>query len=149
MLPVRLTPLAATNLFLVVEVHFTVGHLPPQPVHVLAELQTVFSLVGGLIQLLGQVEVLAVQLGVLLRQRGQLLLQICDDLQGGGESTGHSDGKESTQTTHAGPKIYQPRLSPHRAFTAVCILPLDHATTRPDTPHSLNSAAALLHDADI
>lgn len=86
MLPVRLTPLAATNLFLVVEMHFTVGHLPPQPVHVLAELQTVFSLVGGLIQLLGQVEVLAVQLGVLLRQRGQLLLQICDDLQGGGRS---------------------------------------------------------------
>ena len=85
------TPLAATNLFLVVKVHFTVGHLPPQPVHVLAELQSVFSLVGGLIQLLGQVEVLAVQLGVLLRQRGQLLLQICDDLQEGGELTGCSD----------------------------------------------------------
>lgn len=68
-------------LFLVVKVHFTVGHLPTQPVHILAELQPVFSLVRGLIQLLGQVEVLAVQLGVLLSQCGQLLLKICDHLQ--------------------------------------------------------------------
>lgn len=68
------------HLFLVVQVHLPVGHLPPQPVHVLAQLQPVLPLVRGLVQLLGQVEVLTVQLGVLLSQRGQLLLQVRDHL---------------------------------------------------------------------
>lgn len=67
-------------LFLVVEVHLAVSHLPPQPVHLLAELQLVLPLVRGLVQLFGQVEILAVQLGVLLTQLSQLLLQISDHL---------------------------------------------------------------------
>lgn len=67
-------------LFLVVEVHLAVSHLPPQPVHLLAELQLVLPLVRGLVQLFGQVEILAVQLGVLLTQLSQLLLQIGDHL---------------------------------------------------------------------
>lgn len=67
-------------LFLVVEVHLAVGHLPPQPVHLLAELQLVLSLVRGLVQLFGQVEILPVQLGVLLTQLSQLLLQVGDHL---------------------------------------------------------------------
>lgn len=32
-------------LFLVVEVHLAIGHLPPQPVHFLAELQLVLPLI--------------------------------------------------------------------------------------------------------
>lgn len=67
-------------LFLVVEVHLTVSHLPPQPVHLLAELQLVFPLIRRFIELLGQVEILAVQLGILLTQLSQLLLQVCDHL---------------------------------------------------------------------
>lgn len=72
------------HLFLVVKVHFTVGHLPTQPVHILAELQSIFSLIRGLIQLLGQVEVLTVKLCILLSQCCQLLLQVCDHLQSKG-----------------------------------------------------------------
>ncbi|TNN77630.1 hypothetical protein EYF80_012220 [Liparis tanakae] len=45
-------------------------------------MQPVLSLVGGLVQLLGQVEVLAVQLGILQSQCGQLLLQNSDLLLG-------------------------------------------------------------------
>lgn len=67
-------------LFLVVEVHLAVSHLPPQPVHFLAELQLVLPLVRRFIQLFGQVEVLAVQLGVLLTQLCELLLQVSDHL---------------------------------------------------------------------
>lgn len=67
-------------LFLVVEVHLAVSHLPPQPVHLLAELQLVLPLIRRLIELLGQVEILAVQLGILLTQLSQLLLQVCDHL---------------------------------------------------------------------
>lgn len=67
----------AKYLFLVIKVHLPVGHLPAQSVYVLAEVKPVFSLIRGFIQLLGQVEVLAVQFCILLRQSGQLLLQIC------------------------------------------------------------------------
>lgn len=67
-------------LFLVVEMHLAVRHLPPQPVHLLAELQLVFPLVRGLVQLFGQVEILPVQLGVFLTQLSQLLLQVGDYL---------------------------------------------------------------------
>lgn len=76
-------------LFLVVEVHLTVGHFPPQPVHLLAELQLVLPLVRRFIELLGQVEVLTVQLGVLLTQLRQLLLQVSDHLR---QHTGRKTG---------------------------------------------------------
>ena len=67
-------------LFLVVEVHLAVSHLPPQPVHFMAELQLVLPLIGRLIKLFGQVEVLAIQLSILLTQLGKLLLQVSDHL---------------------------------------------------------------------
>lgn len=67
-------------LLLVVEMHLTVSHLPPQPVHFLAELQLVLPLIRRFIQLFRQVEVLAVQFSIFLTQLCELLLQVCDHL---------------------------------------------------------------------
>lgn len=72
--------LCVSYLFLVVEVHLAVSHLPPQPVHFLAELQLVLPLIWCFIKLFGQVEVLAVQLSILLTQLCKLLLQVSDHL---------------------------------------------------------------------
>lgn len=82
----------AWYLFLVVQVHLAVSHLPPQPVHLLAELHLVLTLIRRLVQLFGQVEVLPVQLGVLLTQLGKLLLQVSDHLS---MQTGRGVGQES------------------------------------------------------
>ena len=76
-----------SHLFLVVEVHLAVSHLVAEAVHILTQMQAVLCLVRGLVQLLGQVEVLTVQLRVLLGQLGQLLLQVCDHLREGGWET--------------------------------------------------------------
>ena len=67
-------------LLLAGELHFPLCDLAAEVVHFTSQLYNLVVGTRGLVELFGQVEVLVVELGIVLRQLVELLLQVCDYL---------------------------------------------------------------------
>lgn len=83
-------PRLPSYLLLAGELHLPLRDLTAEMVHLTSQLHNLIVGTRSLIELFGQVEVLVVELGVVLGELVQLLLQVGDDLwgEGGGRLSG-------------------------------------------------------------